>query len=101
MPAKTRGSHYLVMEYVDGRRPGQPGARSTARSPSRRPSTTSLQAARGLAYAHAQGVIHRDIKPANLLLDHEGTVKILDMGLARFEAPSRRAGRRADQAPAA
>ncbi|MGE0606831.1 MAG: SUMF1/EgtB/PvdO family nonheme iron enzyme [Pirellulales bacterium] len=44
-----------------------------------------LQAARGLAYAHGEGVIHRDIKPANLLLDKKGTVKILDMGLARFD----------------
>ena len=44
-----------------------------------------LQAARGLEYAHKQGVIHRDIKPANLLLDKKGTVKILDMGLARID----------------
>ena len=44
-----------------------------------------IQAARGLEFAHKKGVIHRDIKPANLLLDNEGTVKILDMGLARID----------------
>ncbi|MHC4879650.1 MAG: serine/threonine protein kinase [Planctomycetota bacterium] len=45
-----------------------------------------LQAARGLGYAHQQGVTHRDIKPSNLLRDRQtGRVKILDMGLARVE----------------
>ena len=44
-----------------------------------------LQAAKGLEAAHAKGIVHRDIKPANLLLDKAGTVKILDMGLARIE----------------
>ena len=43
------------------------------------------QAATGLQYAHENGLIHRDIKPSNLLLDKSGIVKILDMGLARFE----------------
>jgi hypothetical protein len=43
------------------------------------------QAAKGLQYAHAEGVSHRDIKPANLVLDKKGTVKLLDMGLARVE----------------
>ncbi|MEE3220480.1 MAG: serine/threonine-protein kinase, partial [Planctomycetota bacterium] len=39
----------------------------------------------GLAYAHKNDVIHRDIKPENLLIDTEGVVKILDMGLARID----------------
>ena len=43
-----------------------------------------LQAARGLEYAHNQKVIHRDVKPSNLVLDRQGTIKILDMGLARL-----------------
>ena len=41
------------------------------------------QAALGLDHAHKAGLVHRDIKPANLLLDHEGTVKLLDLGLVR------------------
>jgi serine/threonine-protein kinase len=42
------------------------------------------QAAHGLSYAHAHGVIHRDIKPANLMLDQSGTLKITDFGIARM-----------------
>lgn len=43
-----------------------------------------VQSARGLGYAHAQGVIHRDIKPSNLLLDDAGNACLSDFGLATF-----------------
>ncbi|HEY5311088.1 MAG TPA: bifunctional serine/threonine-protein kinase/formylglycine-generating enzyme family protein [Pirellulales bacterium] len=79
-----RGAWYLVMEYVAGR---DLGAIVKERGPLPVDEAMNYirQAACGLAFAHGKGVVHRDIKPANLLLDADGMVKILDMGLARFD----------------
>lgn len=44
-----------------------------------------MQTAEGLAYAHEQGLVHRDIKPENILICADGTVKILDFGLAMVD----------------
>jgi Tol biopolymer transport system component len=44
----------------------------------------SAQITRGLAKAHAQGIVHRDIKPGNIFLTHDGEVKIVDFGLAKL-----------------
>jgi len=81
--AEHEGIHYLVMEYVDGK---DLASIVGQRGPLPVPQAVEciIQAARGLQYAHEEGIIHRDIKPANLLLDKKGTVKILDMGLARI-----------------
>ncbi len=79
-----RGVWYLAMEHVEGSDLAGLVAREGS-LPVERVVDYVRQAARGLAYAHENGVIHRDIKPANLLLDKRGTVKILDMGLARLD----------------
>lgn len=81
---QQEGVHFLVMEYVEG---SDLSAllKARGRLPVEKATAYILQAARGLAFAHSKGVVHRDIKPANLLLDADGVVKILDMGLARID----------------
>jgi formylglycine-generating enzyme required for sulfatase activity/serine/threonine protein kinase len=82
------GTHYLVMEYVEGRDLAAI-VKEHGPLPVRQAVECVVQAARGLQYAHEQGIIHRDIKPGNLLLDKKGVVKILDMGLARMDQAAR------------
>jgi serine/threonine protein kinase len=77
------GLPYLVMEYIEGRDLAR-RVRAQGPLPVAEAVDCILQAARGLEHAHGKGVIHRDIKPSNLLVDAAGTVKILDLGLARF-----------------
>jgi serine/threonine protein kinase len=76
-------NHFLVMEFVEGQ-----DLQKIVDSGGVLPYETAVdyarQAAAGLAHAHSVGLVHRDIKPANLLVDPKGTVKVLDMGLARF-----------------
>jgi serine/threonine protein kinase len=79
-----KGTHYLVMEYVPGR-DLQQIVKEDGLPTLDKAINYIAQAAEGLEHAHENGLIHRDIKPANLLVDQKGVVKILDMGLARFD----------------
>ena len=74
--------HFLVMEYVEGQTLDRLLTVSGSVS-AQRAVDFIAQAATGLQHAYEKGFIHRDIKPSNLILTKDGTVKILDMGLAR------------------
>jgi serine/threonine protein kinase len=77
------GVHFLVMEYIDGSSL-QYVVDSRGRLPLERAVNYIAQSALGLQHAHDNGLVHRDVKPSNLMLDWAGTVKLLDLGLARF-----------------
>lgn len=72
------GPDYLVMEYVEGSPLKGP-------LPVKRALALTGQICEALAAAHREGIIHRDLKPANVLLTRQG-VKLLDFGVAKFEA---------------
>ncbi|MBA4062141.1 MAG: hypothetical protein C0501_00215 [Isosphaera sp.] len=83
--ARHADTPYLVMEYVEG---DTLQAVLDRDGPVPYPEAAEYvaQAAAGLQHAHERGFVHRDVKPANLIRDGSGTVKILDMGLARSSA---------------
>lgn len=80
--------HYMVMEYVEGK---------NLDSLLRQHRVLSyqiivpvfIQALEGLHHAHKKGIFHRDIKPSNLILTPDGTVKVMDFGIARMAGEQR------------
>ena len=80
---KYESMHFLVMEFVDGTSLQEIVARHGPISPER-VANYAAQSALGLQHATDLGLVHRDIKPGNLLLERTGTIKVLDMGLAKF-----------------
>ncbi len=77
------GRVWLAMEFVDG----MTLRRWLKRQPrSWREVMPVLEAvARGVAAAHAAGLVHRDLKPDNVMIGHDGRIKVMDFGLARAE----------------
>ncbi|HTI36396.1 MAG TPA: protein kinase [Vicinamibacterales bacterium] len=77
------GHPFLAMEYLDGETMAEMIRRKAPVVLQRRLQLL-LELCAGLGYAHRLGIIHRDIKPANLMITGNGTLKILDFGLARL-----------------
>ena len=80
---EDRGVHYIAMEMLPGSdleavlRGGEPLSLSEKLE-------VMAQVCRGLAFAHEHGIVHRDIKPSNIRLLDDGTVKIMDFGIAKL-----------------
>jgi eukaryotic-like serine/threonine-protein kinase len=79
---EANGRQFIVFEYIDGEnlkelvvRKGRLAIRETLE--------IALEVARGLSFAHQNGIIHRDVKPQNVLLNGDGQAKVTDFGIAR------------------
>jgi serine/threonine protein kinase len=94
---KSSGVHALVMELVEG--PTLADRIAQGAIPVDEALPIAKQIAEALEAAHEQGIIHRDLKPANIKVRPDGTVKVLDFGLAKALEPASAHGASAGQAP--
>jgi eukaryotic-like serine/threonine-protein kinase len=76
------GRQYIVFEYIDGENLKERVVRN-GRLDVREALEIAVEVARGLAFAHEQGLVHRDVKPQNILLNGDGRAKVTDFGIAR------------------
>ena len=73
---------FIVFEYIDGENLKELVVRK-GRLEVREALEIAVEVARGLAFAHSQGLVHRDVKPQNVLLNGDGRAKVTDFGIAR------------------
>jgi len=78
------GQPIIAMELLEGETLQQRLASATAALPADQVIDIAIQLCRGLDAAHSKAIVHRDIKPANTFLTNEGTVKLLDFGIAKL-----------------
>jgi serine/threonine protein kinase len=79
---EQEGMFYIAMEFIEGQT--LQGLLKQAKAlPVDKATDIVRQVCAGLDYAHARGIIHRDIKPANIMITGDGTVKIMDFGIAK------------------
>ena len=94
---KSSGMHALVMELVEGEDLSQRIARGAIPIDEALP--IAKQIAEALEAAHEQGIVHRDLKPANIKVRADGTVKVLDFGLAKAMDPPAGSSPNVSQSP--
>jgi eukaryotic-like serine/threonine-protein kinase len=76
------GTHYIVMEYIEGRTLRDVIREEGPLLPERAAEIAGDVCA-ALAFAHSHGIVHRDVKPANIMLTKNGELKVTDFGIAR------------------
>jgi len=83
--AESDGNHCLVLEFVEGESLSERLKRE--RIPVAEGSSICRQIAEALEAAHEQGIVHRDLKPSNVMIKSDGSVKVLDFGIAKILEP--------------
>ncbi len=78
---ELEGQPYLVFEYVEGRTLAD-ALRADGPLPPARAAEIAAQVLDAIACAHGQGIVHRDLKPSNIILDGNGTPRVMDFGIA-------------------
>lgn len=81
-------SLYMVTEYIDGKTLKEIVTNGPV--PLKTAVDYALQIAAGIEHAHRKNIIHRDIKPQNIIVSNDGTVKIVDFGIARMSSQTTR-----------
>src|SRR2546423_10326252 len=79
---EDEGRQFIVFELVEGRTLAEV-LHDEGRLPVQRALEIAIQVARGLGFAHEQGLIHRAVKPQNVILNGDGRAKVTDFGIAR------------------
>jgi len=84
LPAAEKSRPYIVMEYLEGQTLAE-RLREKTRLPEGEAVRLVSQICEGLDYLHRKGVVHRDLKPENVMLCTDGTIRIMDFGIAKSE----------------
>ncbi len=86
---KKDESHYLIMEYVEGKNLSEHISTVTGPIPIQNIALFLNEVLSAIAYVHDKGLIHLDIKPSNIMLSNENTIKVIDFGISHDSGQSK------------
>jgi serine/threonine-protein kinase len=87
-PVRNKSRLYLVMEFLEGKTLYQM-LRERSALPEKEALALASRICEPLQYLHDRGILHRDLKPENIMLCHDGTIRLMDFGIARLARAKR------------